>query len=439
MSIRIRQSTASQEIPLGIFLDETDGITPVDDLTIAAADIKIWKAGATTLANKNSGGATSIAAGIYYATLDATDSNTLGAAVIFVHVAGALPVRLELEVLPAQVYDSLVLGTDLLQVDTTQVSGTVQTAGDIASRLPDALVSGRMDASVGAMAANTLTSSALAADAVTEIKTGLASESVLEIVATNVDQTTADVAAVKAKTDNLPADPADASDIASAFSSVNSTLGTIAGYVDTEVGAIKTVVDAVKVKTDGLPSDPADASVIAGLIAAVDAKIDIIDTTADAVKVKTDALPTDPADASVVAGLMDGLDDKLDIITNFVDTEVAAIKTVVDAVKIKTDALPTDPADQSLIMAAIDGIGGGDAPTAEEIAEAVLRTALTEGYATNGSVMTLEQAMHMIWSLLSERSLIGTTLHAKKLDRSTDAMTFALDDAEETTAQTRAT
>lgn len=40
---------------------------------------------------------------------------------------------------------------------------------DIQTRLPAALVSGRMDSSVGAMAANTLTASALASDAVTEI------------------------------------------------------------------------------------------------------------------------------------------------------------------------------------------------------------------------------------------------------------------------------
>lgn len=44
---------------------------------------------------------------------------------------------------------------------------------DIQSRLPAALVSGRIDASVGAMAADTLTSSALATSAVTEIQTGL--------------------------------------------------------------------------------------------------------------------------------------------------------------------------------------------------------------------------------------------------------------------------
>jgi hypothetical protein len=48
--------------------------------------------------------------------------------------------------------------------------GNIETdTQDIQSRLPAALVSGRIDASIGAMAANVLTASALAADAVTEI------------------------------------------------------------------------------------------------------------------------------------------------------------------------------------------------------------------------------------------------------------------------------
>src|SRR5690606_41144205 len=40
----------------------------------------------------------------------------------------------------------------------------------IQSRLPAALVSGRIDASVGAMAANVVTASAIAADAITDAK-----------------------------------------------------------------------------------------------------------------------------------------------------------------------------------------------------------------------------------------------------------------------------
>jgi hypothetical protein len=116
MTIRLKQSTASQEIPLGVFVDDVDGKTAETGLTIANTDIKLWKAGATTLANKNSGGATHISNGIYYAVLDATDTNTLGSLVIFVHVSGALPIRVECEVLTANVYESLVAGTEFLEV-----------------------------------------------------------------------------------------------------------------------------------------------------------------------------------------------------------------------------------------------------------------------------------------------------------------------------------
>ena len=52
-----------------------------------------------------------------------------------------------------------------------------------------------------------------------------------------------EIAAIKAKTDNLPSDPADASDIASSFSTVNTKLDAIDDYVDSEVAAVKAVTD----------------------------------------------------------------------------------------------------------------------------------------------------------------------------------------------------
>ena len=116
--IPLKQSTASQEIPLGYFLDSTDGNTEETGLTIANTDIKLWKAGATSLVNKNSGGATHMSNGVYYIVLDATDTDTLGPLVIFVHVAGSLPVRLECEVRLANVYEALNAGTEWLEVTT---------------------------------------------------------------------------------------------------------------------------------------------------------------------------------------------------------------------------------------------------------------------------------------------------------------------------------
>lgn len=79
-------------------------------------------------------------------------------------------------------------------------------------------------------------------------------------VDTEVAALQSDLTAVKAKTDNLPSDPADASDIAASFSTVNSTLSTIAGYIDTEVSAIKTVTDAIGATGAGLSAIPWNAA-----------------------------------------------------------------------------------------------------------------------------------------------------------------------------------
>lgn len=123
MALFLREDTASQEILLGPFLDETDGATAETGLTIANTDIKIWKTGATTLANKNSGGATHISGGMYYAVLDATDTDTCGNLVVFCHMdANALPVRHEFVVLQANVYDSLIGGTTYLETNPGKFS-----------------------------------------------------------------------------------------------------------------------------------------------------------------------------------------------------------------------------------------------------------------------------------------------------------------------------
>jgi len=103
----LRQSTASQEIPLGPFLDDTDYKTPRTGLTILAADIRVWKHGQTTEVAKNNGGATHMAAGRYVAVLDATDSDTVGMLEINVAVAGALPYKTKFMVLEESVYDAL--------------------------------------------------------------------------------------------------------------------------------------------------------------------------------------------------------------------------------------------------------------------------------------------------------------------------------------------
>jgi hypothetical protein len=126
MAYPLRQSTAGQEVPLGAFVDSTDGNTQETALTIANTDIKLHKHGATAEVSKNSGGATHLANGRYYTVLDATDTNTLGGLLISVHVSGALYVERLCHVFTANVFDSF-FSTDKLEVDVDQINGVTIT------------------------------------------------------------------------------------------------------------------------------------------------------------------------------------------------------------------------------------------------------------------------------------------------------------------------
>ena len=189
--IYLRQSTASQEVPLGHFVDDTDGKTAETGLTIANTDIKVWKSGATTLANKNSGGATHISGGIYYAVLDATDTDTIGPLVLFVAVSGALAVRLECTVIDEAQYDAM--------FGTTAFS--TLTAAGVRAELTTEL--GRIDAAVSSRLASAGYTAPLDA-AGTRSAVGLASANLdtqLSAIAGYIDT---EVAAIKAVTDLLP-------------------------------------------------------------------------------------------------------------------------------------------------------------------------------------------------------------------------------------------
>jgi len=184
----LRQATASQARALGPFLSDSDFKTAQTGLTIANTDIKLVVNGGAS-ANKNSGGGTHRVNGEYGVTFDATDTATVGELQVSVVVAGALPVFDKFFVVEEAVYDALFaaaapgygtaqtgdsfarLGAPVgASVSADVASVKTDTGTTLPGRLPAALVSGRMDASIGAMAANTLTATAIAADAITAAK-----------------------------------------------------------------------------------------------------------------------------------------------------------------------------------------------------------------------------------------------------------------------------
>lgn len=179
MATWLRADTV-QTIRFGPFLDSTDAVTAETGLTIAQADRQLSKDGAAFAQSSTAGNATHDADGWYSADISATDTDTEGILLLQATVSGALPVWHEFMVMPANVYDSFLLGTDVLDVSLTQWIGVA----------PNALSSGRVDTTVVAMAAGTVTAAAvatgaidadaLATDAVSEIATGVLDEAIAE-------------------------------------------------------------------------------------------------------------------------------------------------------------------------------------------------------------------------------------------------------------------
>jgi len=126
----LKQSTAAT-IVMGPMLDSTDGNTQETGLTISQADIRLSKNGGAFAQTNNAAGATHMEVGNYSVPLDTTDTGTLGKLRVSVHESGALAVWREFMIVPANVYDSLVLGTDVLTADITQIGGDAQSATDL--------------------------------------------------------------------------------------------------------------------------------------------------------------------------------------------------------------------------------------------------------------------------------------------------------------------
>ena len=133
----LKQSTASQVINFGPFVDKTDGVTFQTDLVGTSANqlehassgILISKNGGTLAARNSPAASAYDAYGMYKVTLDATDTATCGRLVVaFGNAADVLPVWKELMVVPANVYDSLVTGVNWLPVTGLQADFSISGA-----------------------------------------------------------------------------------------------------------------------------------------------------------------------------------------------------------------------------------------------------------------------------------------------------------------------
>jgi hypothetical protein len=187
---------------------------------------------------------------------------------------------------------------------------------------------------------------------------------------------------------------------------------------------VETIASAISAKTTNLPSDPADASVVAGLIAAVETKVDAVDTVVDAILVDTAEIGAAGAGLTALASAAN-----LATVAGYLDTEIAAILAdtnelqtdwanggrldlLIDAIKAKTDLVPAAPA------------AVGDIPTAAANAAALMD--LANGIETS---ITPRQALRLMLAA-SAGKLSGaatTTIVIRNVGDSKDRITATVD------------
>jgi hypothetical protein len=295
-----------------------------------------------------------------------------------------------------------------------ELDGIQADTEDIQSRLPTALVSGRIDASVGAMQPNVLTASALATDAVSEIQSGLA--------------TTANVAAVETDTQDIQ-------------SRLPAAL--VGGRIDASVGAMASGVltaaalatDAVGEIADGVWDEPYSGHTTAGSFGK------LLDTLRKANYVTEGAVAAGGTPTTTVfrTNLTEpsGTFDNQTLL--FISGDLAGESAPIEAYSVTNgqitlgDSLTQAPtaADEFVILPDhVHPIG--------EIADGVLTRQMTEAYRAAGVAPTLAQAMFELIAQMGDRDIVGQTLTLHKLD-GTAAKTFTLNDANNPTSITELT
>lgn len=119
----LKQST-QVKVPMGPFVDATDGATLETAIAWATTEANIIKHDGSAVVDIGTNTWSSHLGGGYYnVTLTASNTDTLGMLVVEGHDSAARPVRREFMVIPANIYDSLIGGTDYLQTDVLQING----------------------------------------------------------------------------------------------------------------------------------------------------------------------------------------------------------------------------------------------------------------------------------------------------------------------------
>lgn len=125
----LRQAT-SATIAIGPYVG-SNGVA-LTGLTLTQSTFMLSKNGAALVAKNESTSGSHQAMGLYSVMFNETDTGSLGRLVVISSAQAALPVLHEYTVLPTSVFDSLVLGSNLLQISARQLENTVITSATFA-------------------------------------------------------------------------------------------------------------------------------------------------------------------------------------------------------------------------------------------------------------------------------------------------------------------
>jgi hypothetical protein len=375
--MRFLRTNTAVIITVGPFYDKTDGVTIETGLTITneritlTADTDAGSAPTNILDNVT--GATSGTAndlnyitgndaGMMQLELAAADVNRLGRMFLSItDAANHVPVFHEFMVLPAQVYDSLVLGTDLLDANASQLGGTSQTGRDVGASvlLSSGTGAGQLDFTSGVVKANLVS---ILATALTETA-GQISAAFKKFF---------DVATPTGTVDSIPDAVAGASGgLLIAGSNAATTVditGSLSGSVGSVTGAVGSVTGNVGGNVTGsVGSVTAAVTIAAASVQAIWDALTAVLTTANSIgkllvdninaTISSRATQTSVDDLPTNAELATALGTADDAVLAVLGTPAGASVSVdIAAVKAQTAAIETDTTEIGVAGAGLTNI-----------------------------------------------------------------------------------
>lgn len=232
-----------------------------------------------------------------------------------------------------------------------------------------------------------------------------------------------------------------------------------------EIDSNSTQLAAIVADTNELQADWANGGRLDLLLDSAISKIDVVDGIVDDILVDTGT--TLPSTLSTIDGIVDSIlvdtgttlpatlatidgivDDILVDTGTTLPATLATIDGIVDDILVDTavigangaglSAVPWNSAWDSEVQSEVtDALNSYDPPTKAEL-DATWTTAQAESYASDGAAATPAQLLYMIYCCVSEFAVSGTTITGKKLDGSTTAMTWTINDDTNPTSRTRA-